>query len=99
MQYMVIFTPSGKFRGGNNPSDFEKLEHKEGEQTKALYQAGGARQVWALDTQARGGIILFEAKSPEDLQEMIDSLPLIKANYAAYQIYPLLPYPAFGKPI
>ena len=58
---------------------------------------GGLRQIWALDTKTRGAACLFEAKNPEDLQKMIDTFPLIKVDYADYQIYPLAPYPGFKK--
>ena len=61
-----------------------------------LYKRGGLRQVWAIDTKDRGATVLFEAESRDDLQCMIDTLPLVQVDYAEYQIYPLAPYPAFG---
>ena len=64
---------------------------------KALYAEGTARQIWAVDTKDRGAVVLFEADSPEHLQGKIDSFPLVQAGYARYDIYPLVPYPAFGK--
>ncbi|MEH1900667.1 MAG: muconolactone Delta-isomerase family protein [Nostoc sp.] len=97
MQYLVIFTPNKKFETDGVPSDFAETELKEQAQVRVLYAGGGARQVWALDTKTRGGVILFEAESPEHLQEMIDSFPLIKADYADYQILPLAPHAAFSK--
>ena len=95
MQYLVIFTPNKKFENEGMPSDFAEVELKEQAQVRVLYAGGGARQVWALETKSRGGVILFEADSPSQLQEMIDSFPLVKAEYAEYQILPLAPHAAF----
>ena len=97
MQYFVIFTPKQKFQTEGMPSDFPKIEQQEEEQAQDLYMEGGLRQVWALDTKTKGAAVLFEAESPKDLQKMIDSFPLIKVDYADYQIWPLAPYPVFAK--
>ena len=97
MQYLVIFTLKQKFQTEGIPSDFPQIEQQEEEQAQDLYMEGGLRQVWALDTKAKGAAVLFEAESPKDLQKMIDSFPLIKVDYADYQIWPLAPYPAFAK--
>lgn len=97
MQYFVIFTPKQRFQAEGMPEDFPQREHEEQGQAQDLYMGGGLRQVWALDIKTRGAACLFEAESPADLQKMIDSFPLIKVDYADYQIYPLLPYPAFAK--
>ncbi len=97
MQYLVIFTPHKKFENQGMPPDFPRREQEEEAQAQVLYEEGGLRQVWALDTKTKGAAVLFEAESPERLQEMIDSFPLIKVDYANYQTYPLAPYPAFAK--
>ena len=97
MQFLVIFTPNKKFETEGMPSDFMEVEIQEQTQVRVLYAEGCLRQVWALDTKTRGGIVLFEAESPEHLQEMIDSFPLIKIDYAEYQILPLAPHAAFKK--
>lgn len=97
MQYLVIFTPKQRFETEGAPADFPKVEQAEEEQAQDLYMGGGLRQVWALDTKTRGAACLFEAESPAALQTMIDSFPLIKVDYADYQIHPLAPYPGFKK--
>lgn len=95
MQYLVIFTPKVRFQNDGLPTDFLKLVAKEDAQVKVLYRQGGVRQVWELDTKSKGAALLFEAASSKDLQGMIDTLPLIKAEYADYQIWPLAQYPGF----
>ena len=97
MQYLVIFQPKQKFQTEGVPDDFPKVEQAEEEQAQDLYMGGGLRQVWALDTKTRGAACLFEAEDEKDLQKMIDTFPLIKVDYADYQVYPLAPYPGFKK--
>ena len=97
MQYLVIFQPKQKFQTEGTPDDFPKVEEAEEEQAQDLYMGGGLRQVWALDTKTRGAACLFEAKDSASLQKMIDTFPLIKVDYADYQVYPLAPYPGFKK--
>ena len=96
MQYLVIFTPKHAGSSDGPPADFAEQEKKEQRQAQVLYKQGGARQLWALDTKDRGAAVLFEADSPDHLQGMIDTFPLVQVDYCEYQTYPLAPYPAFG---
>lgn len=98
MQYLVIFTPKKQFETEGVPADFMEQEQQEQANVRVLYAGGGLRQVWAQVPKTRGGVILFEAESPQQLQEMIDSFPLIKSNYADSQIVPLQPHAAFMPP-
>ena len=91
----MTFTPKLRFQTDGLPSDFPKLVAKEDAQVKVLYGQGGVRQVWELDTKSKGAVLLFEAASSKDLQTMIDSLPLVKVDYADYQVWPLAQYPGF----
>ena len=97
MQYLVVFMPKEKFGTEGMPADFLELEMKEQAQAQLLYAEGGLRQLWALNTERKGAAVLFEAASADHLQHMIDSFPLIKVDYADYQILPLAPYPAFAR--
>jgi len=97
MQYLVVFTPKTKFATDGMPADFMEQELREQRQAQVLYAEGGLRQVWALDTKERGAAVLFEAASPDHLRQMVESFPLIKVDYADYQVLPLAPYPAFAK--
>jgi len=98
MQYLVIFTPKKEFATKGVPSDFMDKEQQEQAQVRVLYASGGLRQVWAQVPRTHGGVVLFEANSSEHLQEMINSFPLIKANYADPQIVPLQQHAAFMPP-
>ena len=93
MQYLVIFTP----KPGPPPADFAQKDAEEEAQARVLYKEGGLRQAWALARTERGAAVVFEASSPEDLQRMIDSFPLVQAAYCDYQVHALAPYPGFVK--
>jgi muconolactone delta-isomerase len=95
MQFFIVFTPKKKFATEGMPADFPDLELQEQAQVRTLYSEGGLRQVWALPPKGRGGVVLFEAASAEHLEQIIQTFPLIKADYADYQVWGLAPYPAF----
>ena len=95
MEYLVIFTPKKEFATQGMPSDFVEKEEQEQAQVRELYAGGGLRQVWAQVPRTHGGVVLFEAVTPADLDKMISSFPLIKANYADASIVPLQHHAAF----
>ena len=97
MQYLVIFTPKQKFGSDEMPSDFPQLLREEEARAKDLYMEGLLRQSWVLGKRDHGAAVLFEAESPEHLQEIINSFPLIKADYSNTQVFPLAPDPAFAE--
>ncbi len=95
MQFFVVFTPKQTFETQGMPADFPDLERQEQAQTRVLYGDGSLRQVWALEPKGRGAAALFEARSPEDLQQVINTFPLMKAEYADAKVFQLAPHPAF----
>ncbi len=64
--------------------------------SKDLYMEGLLLQAWALGARDRGAV-LFEAESPEHLQEIIGSFAPIEANCSNTQVFPLTPDPAFAE--
>ena len=96
MQYFVIFTPKQQVGTTGMPSDFSQLLLEEEARAKDLYMEGLLRQSWVLGKRDHGAACLFEAESPKHLQEIIDSFPLIKADYSDTQVFPLAPDPAFA---
>ena len=99
MQYLVVFTPNEKFATEGRPADFAATELEERAEVRVQYASEGARQVWALESTGRdeiiGGVILYEAESPAALQTLIDHFPLVKADYAKYEILSVAPHAAF----
>ena len=95
MHFIVVMYPKDKFRTEGPPADFAQVELAEQVQAKALYKSGGIRQIWALKKESKGAVGLFEASSPEQLQTMIASFPMVQKNYADHEVFPLGPFEAF----
>lgn len=96
MQYLVIFSPEQEYGSEGAPADFLEIELQEQAQTRVLYGDGSLRQVWALQPKGSGAAVIFEANSPEHLESVIRSFPLIKVGYSGYQVFQLAPHPAFA---
>lgn len=97
MQFFALFTPKQKFATEGMPADFAEVELQEQAQTRVLYGHGSLREAWAVEPKGRGAAVLFEADSPEHLEQIIRTFPLIKVEYADYQVSRLAPHPAFIK--
>ena len=95
MQFLVVFHPDDKFKTEGPPVDFAQVEQAEQVQAKALYKSGGIRQIWALKTEGKGAVGLFEAASEGELQSMVASFPMVQKHYADHQVFPLGPFEAF----
>ena len=97
MQFIVVFHPKDKFKTQGLPADFAQVELAEQVQAKALYKSGGIRQIWGLKKEGKGAVGLFEAASPEELQTMVASFPMIQRDYADHEVFPLGPFEAFAE--
>ena len=97
MQFIVVFHPKDRFRTEGPPADFAQAEQAEQVQAKALYKLGGLRQVWALRTEGKGAVGLFEAASPEEVRSMVASFPMVQKGYADHEVFPLGPFGAFAE--
>ena len=96
MQFIVVFQPKDRFRTEGPPADFAQVEQAEQVQAKALYKKGGIREIWALKTEGKGAVGLFEAASRDELDAMVASFPMVQKDYADHQIFPLGPFEAFA---
>ncbi len=96
MQFIVVFHPKDKFKTEGSPADFAQVEQAEQVQAKALYKSGRLREIWALKTEGKGAVGLFEAASREELDSMIASFPMVQKDYADHQIFPLSPFEPFA---
>lgn len=96
MQFIVVFQPKDKFRTEGPPADFAQVELAEQVQAKALYKSGGIREIWALKTEGKGAVGLFEAASREELDAMVASFPMVQKDYADHQVFPLGPFEPFA---
>ena len=97
MQFIVVFHPKDEFKTKGKPADFAQVELAEQVQAKALYKSGGIRQIWALKKESKGAVGLFDAATPQELESMVKSFPMVQKNYADHEIFPLGPFEAFAE--
>lgn len=82
---------------GINEEAFTKELLKE-EATRAweLYQAGIIRELY-FQKQAPYAVLILECKDEQEAGTVIDSLPLVKNGFIAFEIIPLIPYDGFSR--
>ena len=97
MQFIVVFHPKDEFKAKGKPADLAQVELAEQVQAKALYKSGGIRQIWALKRESKGAVGLFEAATPQELESMVASFPMVQKDYADHQVFPLGPFEAFAE--
>lgn len=96
MQFIVVFQPLEQFQTQAPPADYAEVEQAEEVQAQAVYKGGAARQIWAIKTQRKGAIGLFEAGSDEELQDLVNSFPMVQKKYVEHMVFPLAPFAAFA---
>ncbi len=95
MQFIVVLQPKAQFAAGGAPADIAEVELSEQLQTKALYKSGVVRQVWAIDTDRKGAIGLFEAATDDELRAALNSLPMVQKDYVDQAVYPVGAFTGF----
>jgi muconolactone delta-isomerase len=74
---------------------FDDVLEAEAERARTLFALGDFRQIWSRG-DVPGAVILLEAPSFADAEEMIESLPLKQREMMDVTIVPLGPYRGFG---
>ena len=97
MQFIVVLQPLEQFQTQGLPADFAEVEQAEEVQAKALYKGGAARQIWAIKTERKGAIGLFEAASGDELQSLVNSFPMVQKGYVQHMVFPVGPFAAFAQ--
>ena len=78
-----------------SPADFAPYLPDEMQQAGALYAEGFVRQIWRRD-DLPGACILWEAENEEQVQELLNRLPLFRAGMLEIvSVVPLKPYLGF----
>ncbi len=62
----------------------------------ALHQAGTIRELYFRADRTEA-VLVLECASVGDAQEMLSSLPLVRAGLVAFDVIPLRPYPGFSR--
>lgn len=90
MQFLTISRFVGTAAAGN-----EDLAQQETERARLFYSQGRIRQLWHR-ADGPGACVLWEADSEEELREMLQSLPYMKAGLVEVSVVALRPYRGFG---
>ncbi|MCP3707063.1 hypothetical protein M3I54_08705 [Paraburkholderia sp. CNPSo 3274] len=92
MQYLVMISRS---EDASSMSLQKEEVEAEAEVVRRLYAVGIVRQIWL---RAEGGACMIsEADDEDDLRQLLNELPLVKAGYLAQpQISQLRSYSGFG---
>jgi hypothetical protein len=61
-----------------------------------LYQAEIIREVYCR-ADRREAVLILECGNVEEAQEILGTLPLVKAGLIAFEVIPLIPYSGFSR--
>ncbi len=95
MQFFVVARPKADLAADELLPDYKALLHIEQEKARACYVDETLRQIWHC-ADAPGVAGIFEVQSDEHLQEILNTFPLVAADYLDLLIIPLKPYGGFG---
>ena len=73
---------------GTTPDDFSPLLRSEALRVWELQQAGILREIY---------FIKDECETLDAAQEIVETLPLVKAGLITFEILPLIPYPGLAR--
>jgi len=81
---------------GITPEQFAPHLKAEAQKVWALYQAGTIREIYFRSDRSNA-VLVLECKSVVEAEELIHSLPLVKAGLIRFDVIPLMPYPGFAR--
>jgi muconolactone delta-isomerase len=89
MQFLTISQGSAGALG----EAFAALREEESRRARTLYLEGHIRHIWYRGDVA-GACLLWEADSEDQVREMLNTLPFVKASLLEVTVIPLKPYAA-----
>ena len=81
---------------GAVPQDFQTHGKAEARRAWQLYQEGIFREMYFRQDQP-SAILILECESVEQAEEILNTLPLVKAGLIAFDLIPLKAYPGFER--
>lgn len=94
MQFAIIGRPGDVFSSATPPADLQETIAAEWAKSREYYAAGILRQMWMLGGY-KGALGIFEADSPEHMEQINAGYPMVQKGYAVHEIVQLDHYPAF----
>jgi muconolactone delta-isomerase len=89
MQFLTI----SQLRAGASGEACASLREEESCRARTLYREGHIRQIWHRGDMT-GACLLWEADSENQVREMLNTLPFVKASLLEVTVIPLKPYAA-----
>jgi muconolactone delta-isomerase len=81
---------------GVKPEQFRPHLKSEARRVWELYQDGTIRELYFRADRSEA-VLILECSDVGEAQEILDSLPLIRAGLIRFEIIPLVPYPGFAR--
>jgi muconolactone delta-isomerase len=61
-----------------------------------LYQKGSVRELYFVKDDNLA-VLILEAKNKEEVEKILQTLPLVKQKLIAFDVFPLIPYNGFER--
>jgi hypothetical protein len=81
---------------GASPECFQAHAKAEALRVWELYQSGVLREVY-FHADRDEAVLVLECSNTDKAQEILRSLPLVKAGLITFDLIPLAPYPGFAR--
>jgi muconolactone delta-isomerase len=81
---------------GIHPEQFEPHLKAEAQHAWELYQSGTLRELYFRADRSQA-VLILECTDINEAQQILASLPLVKAGLITFDIIPLVPYPGFAR--
>jgi len=82
--------------GGVKPEQFEPHLKAEAQRVWELYQSGVFRELY-FRAERSEAVLILECADINQAQQMLASLPLVKAGLITFDVIPLVAYPGFAR--
>ena len=81
---------------GTTAEHFKTLVREEAFEAWRLYQSGVIRELYFRADQ-NTAVLVLECDDVAEAEEVLATLPLVKAGLIAFDLWPLKPYPGFAR--
>ena len=78
------------------PEQFESFLKAEAQRAWELYQSGTLGELYFRADRSEA-VLILECADINEAQQLLASLPLVKAGLITFDIIPLVPYPGFAR--
>lgn len=81
---------------GTDPQGFQAHAKAEALRAWELVQTGTLREIY-FRADRNEAVLVLECRDAAEAQDILGSLPLVKAGLIAFDVIPLAPYPGFAR--